>query len=268
MIVTLIIFLIILSVLIVAHEAGHLWAAKSGGIRVDEFGLGFPPRAKKLFRWKETDFTLNWLPFGGFVKIFGENPDGNPADSNGAGPTDSFAVASTGRKILVLVSGVLANFALAWVLFSIVLMLGIDGQDGYVQRGFFDSIWHGLLTTGKITWLTIIAIWDLISGAFTGTADLSIVVGPVGLIGIVGEVSTMGLTYLLYFTGVISVNLAIINMIPVPALDGGRILLTLIEVAKGSRIPPKVFGTLNLVSFALLILLMVLITVRDVGNLL
>lgn len=258
-----IIFLIILSVLIVAHETGHLWAAKSGGIRVDEFGVGFPPRAKKLFRWRETDFTLNWLPFGGFVKIFGENPAADEVAS-----PDSFAAKGKGRQILVLVSGVLANFALAWVMFAIVLMLGIEGQEGYVERGFFDAIWHGLLTTGKITWLTIVAIWELIAGAFVGRADFSGVVGPVGLVGLVGQVSSQGLAYILYFTGVISVNLAIINLIPVPALDGGRILLTIIEAVKGSRISPRIFGTLNLVSFALLIILMVLITVRDVGNLL
>jgi regulator of sigma E protease len=261
--VSIIIFLIILSVLIVAHEAGHLWAAKSGGIRVDEFGLGFPPRAKKLFRWRDTDFTLNWLPFGGFVKIFGENPEEGAQVSG-----DSFAAKSKARQILVLASGVIANFALAWLLFSIVLMLGIESQDGYVQRGFFDAIWHGLLTTGKITWLTVVAIYEIIAGAVAGQADFSGVVGPVGLVGVVGEVSAMGLAYLLYFTAVISVNLAIINLIPVPALDGGRILLTLIEAVKGSRISPKVFGVLNFVSFVLLILLMVLITVRDVGELL
>src|SRR3990167_8487089 len=71
---TLILFLIILSVLVIVHEFGHYFVAKYFGIRVDEFGLGYPPRAKKIFRRWGTDFTLNWLPFGGFVKIFGENP--------------------------------------------------------------------------------------------------------------------------------------------------------------------------------------------------
>jgi len=258
-----VIFLIILSVLIVAHEAGHLWAAKSGGIRVDEFGVGFPPRAMKLGRWKDTDFILNWLPFGGYVKIFGENPSEEEPVTE-----DSFVAKSRARQILVLASGVLANFALAWILFSIVLMLGIESADGYVQRGFFDAIWHGLLTTGKITWLTIIAIWDIIYGALTGQADISGVVGPVGLVGIVGEVSAMGLVYLLYFTAVISINLGIINLVPIPALDGGRILLTLIEAVKGSRIRPKTFAVINFISFSLLVLLMILITVRDVGQLL
>lgn len=259
---TIIIFLVILSVLIVAHEAGHLWAAKSGGIRVDEFGVGFPPRAKFLGRWKGTDFVLNWLPLGGYVKIFGENP----TDEEITDPS-SFASKSKVRQLLVLISGVLANVALAWILFTIVFMLGIESESGFVQRGFFDSVWHGLLTTGKLTWLTAVAVLDLIAGAVTGNADLSGVVGPVGLVGLVGEVSSMGLAYILYFTAVISVNLAVINLFPIPALDGGRIVLTLIEAVRGRRIPPKVFGMLNLAGFVFLIILMVLITVRDVGEL-
>ena len=67
---SILIFLIILSALVIVHELGHLLAAKYFGIRVDEFGIGFPPRVKKLFRWKGTDFILNSLPFGGYVKIY------------------------------------------------------------------------------------------------------------------------------------------------------------------------------------------------------
>ncbi|MBX4195445.1 site-2 protease family protein [Candidatus Parcubacteria bacterium] len=243
---TIIIFLIILSVLVIAHEFGHFWIAKKAGVGVKEFGIGFPPRARKLFSWMGTDFTLNWLPFGGFVKMEDEGE----------------------RKISVLIAGVVANFILAWILFTIVLMLGIEGQDGFVQRGLFDGLWHGLLTTGKITWLTIGAIWHLLAGAFTGQGSLADVVGPVGLVGLVGEAKMLGLSYVLYFTALISVNLAIINLIPVPALDGGRILLVIIERVRGKRISPKLFNMINLASFALLILLMVIITVRDIHRLL
>ncbi|MEK7063015.1 MAG: site-2 protease family protein, partial [Patescibacteria group bacterium] len=70
---SIIIFIIILSVLVFVHEMGHFLAAKKAGVRVDEFGFGFPPRAATLFEKWGTKFTLNWIPFGGFVKIFGEN---------------------------------------------------------------------------------------------------------------------------------------------------------------------------------------------------
>ncbi len=259
-----IIFLIILSVLVVVHEAGHMWVAKSVGIRVDEFGLGFPPRIKKLFNWRGTDFILNSLPFGGYVKIFGESP----SEEGEVSHPESFQSKSNSKKIMVLVAGVLANFILAWILFSIIQMIGIESQDGFIKRGFFDSVWHGFLTMGKITWLTIVALLSLLTGLFTGGADLSQIVGPVGLVGLVGTVSKAGLVYVLYFTALISVNLGIINLFPLPALDGGRVFLVLVEWVRGRKITPKVFNAMNAVSFVLLILLMILITVRDVKGLL
>lgn len=259
---SIIIFLIILSVLVVVHEAGHLFAAKNGGIRVDEFGLGFPPKIKKLFAWRGTDFFLNSLPFGGYVKIKGENPIEGEAVTE-----DSFLAKGRRRQIFVLAAGVIANFLLAWLLFSLVQFMGIEGQDGFVKRGILGSIWHGLLTTGMITWLTLEAICQLIYGALVGSADLTGVVGPVGLVGLVDTVKEAGLVYLFYFTGVISVNLGIINLVPIPALDGGRIFIIFIEWLRGKRVEPKTFHLLNTGSFVLLILLMVLVTIRDVNQL-
>src|SRR3990167_5300818 len=104
---SIIIFIIILSVLIIVHELGHFLVDKRFGIRVDEFGLGFPPRAKKLFTWKNTPFTLNWLPFGGFVKIFGENPSSDEAKEI---DSESFASKNRGIQAAVLVAGVVGNF--------------------------------------------------------------------------------------------------------------------------------------------------------------
>jgi membrane-associated protease RseP (regulator of RpoE activity) len=84
-----ILFIFILLVLIVAHEWGHFFVAKLFKIRVDEFGIGFPPLAKKMFHKNGTDYTLNWIPFGGFVKIYGENYD-SAKDALGKVPADSF----------------------------------------------------------------------------------------------------------------------------------------------------------------------------------
>src|ERR1035437_1398857 len=116
-----IIFLVILLVLVLVHEAGHFFTAKGFGIRVDEFGFGFPP---KLFGIKkgETEYTFNALPFGGFVKIFGENPD----DENTTGPdaSRSFVNRPKWQQTIVLFAGIFANFLLAWFLFSIVFLMG------------------------------------------------------------------------------------------------------------------------------------------------
>src|SRR3989344_6732626 len=144
---SLLIFLIILSALIIVHELGHFLVAKYYGIRVDEFGLGYPPRAAKLFSWKKTVFTLNWLPFGGFVKIFGENPseeakpspwkdseEAKPSpwkDSKGKGlALDSFQTKNRGIQAAVLVAGVVGNFLFAWLLISFGFMSGLPSPAG------------------------------------------------------------------------------------------------------------------------------------------
>ncbi|HEY4528480.1 MAG TPA: site-2 protease family protein [Candidatus Paceibacterota bacterium] len=243
---SILIFLIILSALVIVHEAGHLLAAKYFGIRVDEFGIGFPPKVKKLFRWRGTDFILNSLPFGGYVKIYGENFEDADKFS-----TDSFGSKNRAIQAAVLAAGVFFNLVFGFILLTLAFRSPVEGFENF----------------GLFTVETVIALWQLISGAIQGQADLSSVVGPVGLVGLVGEVSAMGFRYLLLFTSIISINLAILNLLPLPALDGGRLLFTLIEAVMRKPIPPRVFNTLNTAGFALLILLMIFITARDVGNL-
>src|SRR3989338_3949713 len=117
-----ILFILILLILILAHEWGHFIVAKKSGIKVDEFGFGFPPRAMTLFKKGETTYTLNWIPFGGFVKIFGENPD----DENTNGPEKSRSFVHKPKYIqaAVLLAGVAMNFLVAWLLFTIVYATG------------------------------------------------------------------------------------------------------------------------------------------------
>src|SRR3989338_8589902 len=119
---SIIIFFIILLVLVLVHEFGHFYSAKKFGIRVDEFGFGFPP---KLFgkKYGETEYSINLLPIGGFVKIFGENPDDE--NTNGPDRERSFVHKAKWKQAIVLFAGVFANFLLAWLLFSIGFMSGL-----------------------------------------------------------------------------------------------------------------------------------------------
>ena len=364
-----IIFIIILSLLIIVHELGHFLVAKRFGIRVDEFGLGFPPRVKELFVWRDTPFTLNWLPFGGFVKIFGENPvEANPLGSSTSKylevelPSDSFQSKNRGIQATILVAGVVGNFIFAWLLISLGFMTGLSAPEslslpledahiiittvlpdspafqaglesgdtvislsrggvyaeldpealsefianspepllfmlergsetlkkkvipeagiiagrpavgismdviGIVQLPFHQALWYSLKTTTELTVQTAKALGTFISQAFVGQADFSSVTGPVGIVGLVGEARELGFVYLLTFTALISINLAIINLLPFPALDGGRLLFVGIEALTRRPIPPLVFNALNTAGFALLILLMILITIQDVRN--
>ena len=355
---SIIIFIIILSALIVVHELGHFLVAKRFGIRVDEFGLGFPPRITKLFTWKGTPFTLNWLPFGGFVKIFGENPVDKIADL----VADNFQSKNRGIQASVLVAGVVGNFLFAWLLISLGFIAGLPAPANLslpventrtvittvlplspaataglksgdiivslsrgeipselapealslfiarsvepitftVERGGeistkvvapeesiikdrlavgismdvigivklppHKALWYGLKTTSELTLLTGQAIGTFIFEALSGRADLASVTGPVGIVGMVGDVRELGLTYLLTFTALLSINLTIINLLPLPALDGGRLFFIGIEGITRRSIPPRIFNVLNTVGFALLILLMLVITVQDVRN--
>ena len=354
-----IIFIIILSVLVFVHEAGHFIAAKSFGIRVDEFGLGYPPRAKKLFRWSGTDFTLNWLPFGGFVKIFGEDASEEAAKAN-----NSFVSKNRFKQGVVLVSGVIGNFILAGVLLSIGFMIGMSSPVGLglpqtnihttitevlpnspasasglkegdeillitragiqapldpegaanfisssetpvsitVERsneiftksvtpangviegklgvgfglaevsitklGFFKAVYEGFRATVILTGETAKALALFFGHAIIGRADLSQVTGPVGLVSVTGEAAGLGFVYLLSFAALISINLSIVNLLPFPALDGGRLLFVIIEGVIRRPIPARVANTINTVGFALLILLMIVITIKDISNIL
>jgi len=357
-----IIFLVILLILVLVHEFGHFYSAKKFGIRVDEFGFGFPP---KLFgkKFGETEYTFNLLPFGGFVKIFGENPD--EENTNGADSARSFVNKPKWQQAIVLLAGVFANFILAWLLFSVGFMSGFptsvgselggeelkdvnlvvlsvapsspaelaglqtgdkilyvekDGKtetllnpeslkafivssgSGELELGYargsdksvnitkikpeikegeavigismdqigtaklpiLASFKEGLSLTLFVTENTALGLYNLVFDGLKGQGSLESVTGPVGMVGIVGDAYDFGLVYLLSFTALISINLAIINLIPFPALDGGRLLFLLIEKIKGSRINPKVMNTANIVGFGILILLMLFVTYNDI----
>jgi len=380
---TAIIFLIVLAVLIFVHELGHFIAARIFGIRVDAFKIGFGP---KLFSWKrgETEYGVNAIPFGGYVRIFGENPDATSESSPDA--ARSFVNKARWKQAIVLAAGVLFNFLFAWVLAaaifstgiiitkSIAVQLGIEYQDQHVvisyiapgspaqkaglkpgdtityvettamnaarvknesaasstpaslpgqsvaeiqgivndfgskpvafgfRRGsdmsivgiipvqgliegrytvgigmdemvsvkqpFLSALSGGLRYTGVIIKETFVGAYGLIAGIFQGHPDFSEVTGPVGIFGIVGDAARMGFSYLLMITAIISVNLGVINLIPFPALDGGRILFVAIESAIRRRIPAKFSNIVNTVGFALLMALTLLLTWKDVAGLL
>ncbi|MEK9185151.1 MAG: M50 family metallopeptidase, partial [Patescibacteria group bacterium] len=129
------------------------------------------------------------------------------------------------------------------------------------------AFWHGVKTSISLLSETTKGLASLIIDAFRGRADISQITGPVGIVGIVGDASQLGFVYILTLAAFISINLAVINLLPFPSLDGGRILFVLIEAIKGSPVNPRFFNLANTIGFALLILLMLTITIRDIGNL-
>ena len=361
------IFIIVLVALIVVHEFGHFVAAKLSGMRVDEFGIGFPPRALTFAKKGETEYTLNWLPLGGFVKIYGENGE-QEAGAEGGDPR-AFTSKPRWVQAIVLVAGVAMNLLFAYVLITGALVAGtpralsedelgvardarlivanvlpgspaheaglapgdtiLSAEDGhylfegidpkeftqFVAQGLGNatvaltvkhangdeetvfarpekgvvsadperaalgvevapvgvvpvSFGKALVEGAKLTWgatiLTAQGLWHFFSGVFTLSADLSQVAGPVGIAGIVGGASAQGIGYLFSIMAIISINLALINLIPVPALDGGRLLFVAIESIIRRPINVSVARTVNAIGFLLLILLMVVVTTNDI----
>lgn len=138
---------------------------------------------------------------------------------------------------------------------------------GTLQLPLHVAIWEGLHKTYQYTILTATGLWDFFAQIFVGKSDLSQVTGPVGIVRAVGEAAGIGFVNLLFFTALISINLAVINIIPFPALDGGRLLFIIIEAVMRKPINVRVANTFNYVGFALLMLLMVAVTFNDIANL-
>ena len=114
--VTILLFFLILGALVVVHELGHFLTARLAKVRVLEFGIGFPPRAKVLRSSGETLYTLNWLPIGGFVKLEGE-------DGDDSGDPRSFSSQSLPIRLLILAAGVLMNLLSAFLIFFLIALL-------------------------------------------------------------------------------------------------------------------------------------------------
>lgn len=338
-----------LSLLIIGHEAGHFFVAKLFRLKVDEFGIGFPPRIAAK-RKGETEYSINWLPFGGFVKIAGEHDhlDTNAAQEETAPRAEKdrlFSFQPPWRRSVIVLAGIVVNFLIGWFLFSAVLMIGtptvliigeveagspaegagimpgdiikhfttteqlssfieenrgkptdfeviregnnmrftitpriktdadesglgiLYGEAGFHPHAFFAAIGRGFVLSVEVAKVTIATFYELLKELLTSGRLLTGVVGPVGIFSFAQATGQLGFTYLLQLISLISINLAIINLVPFPALDGGRFLLILIEKIKGSPIPRKVETALNATGFVLLILLMIVITVRDIINL-
>ena len=352
-----IIFIIVLGVLIFVHELGHFLVAKKSGIRVDEFAVGFPPQ---IFSFTKggTKYALNLIPFGGYVKIYGENAEDESVDPKAK---DSFVNKSQWIQAAVLIAGVTFNIIFAWFLFLIVLMAGsptivdqtnrdfikdakvtiteihenspaktaglkagdkiisineVVGTDVTVQKvqdiianskspvkfgierinqkteitispvkgivadkqaigvgleeignyalPIHKAFFQSFVMTSNATQMIAVNLVQFLGKAVTGHASLNEVSGPVGIVGIVGEAASFGFIYLLSFTAFISINLAVLNVLPLPALDGGRLVMVLIEGISKKKIKPSIVNWVNGIGFMLLILLMIVITINDV----
>jgi len=137
---------------------------------------------------------------------------------------------------------------------------------GTIKYGFFSSLFHGAKTTLLVLKEILVSFYELVKGLFVGSGHSADVSGPVGVAVMTGKVAKLGIVSLIQFMAVLSLNLAIFNILPIPALDGGRLLFLVISKIRGREISQKVEQIFHTVGFALLMLLVVVVTVRDISN--
>jgi regulator of sigma E protease len=360
MLLTILVFLITLSVLIIFHELGHFLVAKKAGIKVEEFGLGYPPRiwAKKIGR---TVYSLNWIPLGGFVKLFGQD-EIEKKKKGGA-----FWAKSKRVRMAVIWAGVLANLCLAFFLFTIIysaegiptpvqkveiigvapdsaaqeaglkegdLIVSVDGQpvenllgseadlDRFIglmeeKRGnqiklvvkreeeadlvflvtprqdppegegplgvaisniemkkypFWQMPVRAAVEGAKETYFwTRLVVGGLIEMLrkliFIGQVPEDIA-GPIGILQVTSHVAQAGVITIFQFIAILSVNLAVINIFPFPALDGGRFLFLIFETITGRRSHEQIERWVHNIGMAFLLFLMLLVTINDIKRVL
>jgi regulator of sigma E protease len=353
MILTVVSFLLVMSIVVFVHELGHFLVAKRSGIVVEEFGFGFPPRLIKLGERDGTVYSINAIPFGGFVRMRGEDDPSQPG---------SFASASKLARTLTLVAGAGMNFLLAIVLLAVLTVMtgvpdetrpgtlvkgiaagspaeqaglqigdrivsadgiplaGVEGLQSYtashagqsvvygvVRSGsdsgettvavtmtprtkppadqgalgiqidvltrppkVWEAAWSGIRTTGEVIYLTFQIPANMIrEGRPISDAGF---MGPVGIAATTGEVvrsavAVSSVTPVLWFIGLLSIALGVTNLLPIPGLDGGRLLFVIVEAVRRKRIEPSQEGVVHLIGFALLLLLVGVITIREITSL-
>lgn len=357
MLITLLVFIAVFSVVVFVHELGHFSAARRLGVKVEEFGFGFPPRIAG-FKRGNTIYSLNWIPFGGFVRLKGESGESEH-------DADSFVAQAPWKRVLILTAGVLMNLLTAAVLLSVAFGIGIPSvldqdqiasggkvsqeklqlilveegtpaaeagleandvinsingegvetveelqqitsrqpieplelvytrgketqtvaitpavpedrdvpqigvaaaETGLVRYPWYQALWLGPWYTLQLLWLIVVSLYDLFAMLFTQGVVSPDVAGPIGIAVVTGQVAQLGFVYVLQFTAVLSLSLAVMNILPIPALDGGRVLFVIIEKLRGKPVSRRVEGLVHTVGFYALILLIVVISIQDISR--
>ena len=348
---SILIFIIILAILVLVHEFGHFIAAKRQGVKVEEFGFGFPPR---LFGWKigETIYSINLIPLGGFVKLFGE--EYHEIKKKSKISSRAFVNKKPWQKALIVIAGVVGNFLLGWVLISFLFTQGVpvptnkvivegvsssspahdaglkkgdvvkqiaindkqyklssatdlinlskkfsgqeliitvlrenkelslniiprinppagEGPLGVTITSFAEKKfpWYsapllGLIESFNITKNIVLELSKIFVQLLTFQKPTAQIAGPIGIVQFTSQAIKFGKNAVLELVALLSFNLAIINILPFPALDGGRLVFVLYEWISKKPSPKTIEKYANLVGFIILVTIALLISVNDI----
>lgn len=231
--------IVILGFLVLIHETGHFLVARLCKIKVNEFAIGFGP----LIWSKETEktkYSLRLIPLGGYVNMLGEE---ERSEEEG-----SFSKASIPKRIAVVAAGGLVNIIFA-ILLYVVLVAIVTGNLG-----------AAISSTGNF----IMAMVDSIKMLFTGGVTVDNLMGPIGISGVVAQ--TSNIVDFLYIMALISMSLGVTNLLPFPPLDGGKILIYIIEAIRRKPLKENFELKLQMAGFLVLITLSVYVAFNDVGR--
>ena len=347
--------------LLVLHEFGHFITARRLGVKVEEFGIGIPPRLFS-FKFKDTLYSINLLPFGAFVKIPGLDEATDPEDYK-------FMMGKPiWQRALILLGGVVSFWIIGAILFSIVFGLGVPqaitddeldavnpeilissisvdspaeqaglvpgdivkkvrglegeveivkvnqlidytnnhkGQEitltimrmndvfevniipridppsgegaigiGLVRTSYKSFPWwqaplKGIETTFNLSIAVVEGWYNVLKSLVLGNGVPKSVkfVGPIGLFQLVNQAAQVGIVYFIQFIAMIAVYLAVFNILPIPALDGGKLLFLAIEKIKGKPVDPMTEQKITAVFFGIFLILMLIISIKDIGRL-
>ena len=239
----------LLGFLIFIHEGGHFCVAKLCKIKVKEFAIGF---GKIIWQkqGKETKYTLRLIPLGGFCSMEGEDEE---SDDDRA-----FSKASVWKRMAIVFAGQVVNIVFGLLVYYIlVASIGIQ-----FANPIDDTISNRIIYSGKATWEFIVSIFDSVNTLFTGGTSVDQMVGIVGISEIV--VKTSGIANYINLMALISISLGITNLLPIPALDGGKILILIIEVIRRKQMKVETEAKIQMIGFSILLALSLIVTYNDI----
>lgn len=263
---TLLFAIISLSILLILHELGHFLLAKLFNLRIDEFSLGLPPR---IFGIKigEVTYSFNAIPFGAFVKI---DEDDDPHDNR------SFVNQAFYKKALILLGGVGMNFLVAFLIFILLFTFGFpkalippnyvlinNTSSTLIRYPFFQAVSETIRFLNFIFLESLKGLKIALIKIIT-SLNVNDLLGPVGVVAVITRSFEYGWRYIIYILGLISYSLAIFNLLPIPALDGGRLVFVALGKLFKKPISQKTENLIDSITFVLLILLAILVTIKDI----
>ena len=257
-------FAVVVSILVVVHELGHYLMAKWFGVPVEVFSVGFGPRLVAMRRGG-TEYRLSAIPFGGYVKMTGMSP------KHGEPTPDGFDSKPPWQRFVILFAGPAMNVLFAFVLAVVGLWAGIEvpvEKDGVTTTIFYRPEPLAAIPLA----IQVIAsnsanILSTLGGLVTGELSVNHLIGPVGLAQIAGESSALGWRALLAAMAFVSLNLGICNLLPIPILDGGHMLMLVVEGVTRRSIPVRAKRTLIGAGAAAMFLLLLTTLYNDLWRL-